>query len=241
MTDRIKNLKTNPTQNIDDLLNDIEIKNYLILGTHKQETVPVFPKACQDKMRDFIAFMQKTKEGYIPPTDEAIDLIRRGEALFDEICNTLEATDANKGLLSIDKPKLKEQITYALYLTVYSIKRYVLIPIFSDEERRKELAEKVGTLSDGDIVKNCLFDLKNRGAFLSFDAMSLISPELIKMGKWTEQERDKALYDLAYEESVVFEQEAGIKEANMPTQRQKDYISYRMGKDEGEKENAKQN
>ena len=240
MTNRIKNLKTNPTQNIDDLLNDIEIKHGLILGTHRQESVPVFPKNCQDKMRDFIAFMEKAKEGYIPPTDEAIDLIRRGETLFDEICNTLEALDADSKVLSTDKPKIKEQINYALYLTVYSVKRYVLIPIFSDEEKRKALAEKVETLPEGDIVKNCLYDLKDRGVFMPLDAFSLLAPEVFKMGKMTEQEINKTRYDFAYEESVVFEKEAGTNEADMPTQRQKDYIRSRLGEDEGVGDNEKQ-
>lgn len=241
MANRLKNLKTNPTQNIDDLLNDIEIKNCLILGTHKQESVPVFPQTTQDKMRDLMGFVRRAEAGFMPSTDEAIDLIIRGEALFDEVCNLIEETETDKGLLSTEKGKTIERLNYTLALYIYIIKRYVLIPIFSDEERRQALAEKVETLPDDNIAKKCLFDLKDRGVFMPLDAFSLICPELLKMGKMTEQALHKTRYDLAYEESVFFEKETGGNEADMPTQRQKDYIRSRLGEDEGVGDNEKQN
>lgn len=242
MSGRITDFQSKTSQDIDALLNDTELRHGLLMGKLKPELVPVFSEDVKNKMKNFLGFIDQAQNGgYIPTTDEAIALIRTAETIYNDLSISIEEIAEERDLLTEEKERIKKKLDYGQALTSYIIKRYVLIPIFSDEQRRQELTEKVNPFPDGDTVKESVLDLIEREAFLPFDALSLIAPDLFRMGKMTEQEINKALYDFAYKESIVLETDEGTSEAEMPTERQKKYIRLRMGDLEGVAENAKQN
>ena len=236
MRPRLHALKGKTPQEISDALKDIELKQGLIFGTHRIEKDYVLPEAVRDRMRDFIACIEKVLNGYVPTPEEAIDIMRRGENVFDEVCTCLEELDKDGALFSDEKEHLKKKVMLALYSIVYAMKKAVLIPILSDPERRAGLMERGRLLPHGDPARDLILSFEGGDVFLPLDAISLLAPDLINMGKVTEQELHKIRHDLAYEESVELEKAEGTAEADMPTQRQKDYIRYRLGEGVGDNE-----
>ena len=207
--------------NIDDVIRDVNIDMGLTLGTIKN--VNVFPKELGDKMLSFVESLSKIKEDALT-VDKAISALKETDALLNEIDACLE--DIKDGEMKQTEKEKTEAVPYVLS---YALKRYVLIHLLTDEMKRKDLTTRLNEIPDENAFKPILTGIKEDDTFTVFDAFNMIGNDLLKAGYMTEDELNKIMKDIAYEESKELEKVHGTKDEEMPTDRQKKYIKARMG------------
>lgn len=216
-------MKAKKQVNIDDLLNDVKIDMGLTLGT--LSSVPVFSKELGDRILLFANGLTKLKDDILTPA-QMIALLKQADALIDDIEASLK--DIKAGEIRTTEKKKTDGV---LNLIGFIVKRYILIPSLLDEATRKDLTARLGEIPDENAFKPILTEIKEDDTFTLFDSINLIGPDLITLGKMKQEEVDKMLEGIAYEESRAFEElEGPIKEDTL-TERQKRYVRLRMGYD----------
>jgi hypothetical protein len=207
--------------NVDDVIRDVNIDMGLTLGTIKN--VNVFPKELGDKMLSFTESLTKIKEDALT-ADKAISVLKEADAILTDIEACLD--DIKDGEI---KQTEKEKTEAVPYVISYALKRYVLIPLLTDETKRKDLTARLDEIPDENAFKPILTKIKEDDTFTIFDGFNMIGNDLLKAGYMTEGGLNKIMEDIAYEESKELEKAHGTKDEEMPTERQKKYVNLRMG------------